>query len=63
MQGEILSMQRYIIRIVSWFQGLNPQRRLGLNLMVLAVLLMIYAVLGLLGIVPNPLSHLPQPRG
>jgi len=56
-------MQRYIIRIVSWFQVLNPQQKLGLNLMVLAMLLMIYAVLGLLGIVPNPLSHLPPPRG
>lgn len=50
-------MKHYIIRVTSWYQGLNPQRKLGLRLMFLAVLLMAVGILGLMGIIPNPLEN------
>lgn len=49
-------MQKIVIRITSWWQGLNLQQKLGMKIMGLGALLLLYAILGLAGIAPNPLN-------
>lgn len=51
-------MQRYFFRLQAWHQGLNLQQKLGLRLMIFALLLMTVGILGMLGIIPNPLPNL-----
>jgi len=56
-----LAFMQLWIRVMHWWQGLNLQKKLGVRLMLVGLLLMVYSILGMAGVVPNPFPNLQNP--
>jgi len=50
-------MQKTYLKVTGWYKDLNIQQKLGFKLMIFGALLAVYAILGMMGYVPNPLPN------